>query len=190
MIELVRALFAEGGDPTTKFVIRHEGSPHDALRSTVGVAAKLTVADGSTGKPAFARWVDLRETYGSTARSGPPMRQNDSAGTPEPGTAARPGDSGMTNSTILVWHRVYGDRGMSFAECALGTFRGRLHGRRCLLLLNDVKIGDHRDAGRARKQADRLIEATAQHLMGRSRRQAAVPTAPQQEAAPSPEPTS
>jgi hypothetical protein len=31
-----RVLDAEGVDPATKLVMRHEGSPYDALRSTVG----------------------------------------------------------------------------------------------------------------------------------------------------------
>jgi hypothetical protein len=68
-----RVLLAEGVDPATKFVMRHEGSPYDALRSTVGGAAKLTVADGSTGKPVFVPWVDLREKYEAAARGGPPV---------------------------------------------------------------------------------------------------------------------
>jgi hypothetical protein len=67
----------EGADPATRLVMRHEGSPHGALRSTVGAAAKLTVAAGSTGKPIFVPWVDLRQTWSSAARSGPPMRETD-----------------------------------------------------------------------------------------------------------------
>jgi hypothetical protein len=59
---------------------------HDALRSTVSAAAKITVADSSTGKPVFVPWVDLRETYGSTARSGPPMRETESPAVPVPET--------------------------------------------------------------------------------------------------------
>jgi hypothetical protein len=63
-----RVLLAEGADPATKVVMRHEGLSHDALRSTVGAAAKLTVADGSTGKPVFVPWVDLREKHEAAAR--------------------------------------------------------------------------------------------------------------------------
>jgi hypothetical protein len=81
-----RVLLAEGVDPATKLVMRHEGSPHDALRSTVGVAAKLTVADSSTGKPVFVPWVDLRETWSPAARSGPPMREMDSPAVEVPET--------------------------------------------------------------------------------------------------------
>ena len=69
-----RALLAEGIDPATRLIMRHEGSPNDALRSTVGAAAKLTVADG-TGKPVFAPWVDLRQTWSSLASIGPPVRE-------------------------------------------------------------------------------------------------------------------
>jgi hypothetical protein len=91
----------------------------------------------------------------------------------------------MTRSSILAWRQVYGDRAVHYAETAIGVFRTRTKGGRTVLTLNDVVIGDHRDTARARKQADRLIEATADHLMGRSRRQAAVP---QPEATPAPEP--
>jgi len=106
-----RVLLAEGLDPATKLVMRHEGSTHDALRSTVGAAAKITVADSSTGKPVFVPWVDLRETYGSTARSGPPMRETESpavSGTRDART--RTGGRPMTRSSILTWRQVYGDR--------------------------------------------------------------------------------
>jgi hypothetical protein len=73
-----RVLLAEGLDPATKLVMRHEGSTHDVLRSTVGAAAKITVADGSTGKPVFVPWVDLSERHENAARSGPPMRETES----------------------------------------------------------------------------------------------------------------
>jgi hypothetical protein len=39
-----RALLAEGIDPAARLIMRRESSPYDALRSTVGGAAKLTVA--------------------------------------------------------------------------------------------------------------------------------------------------
>ena len=69
-----RALLAEGIDPTTKLVMRRDGSSHDGLRSTVEVAAKLTVADG-TGKPIFLPWVDLRQTWLFPASIGPHGRE-------------------------------------------------------------------------------------------------------------------
>src|SRR5258706_933047 len=81
-----RVLLAEGADPATKLVMRHEGSSHDALRSTVEVAAKLTVVDSSTGKPIFVPWVDLRQTWSSAARSGPPIREMDSPAVEVPET--------------------------------------------------------------------------------------------------------
>jgi len=106
-----RVLLAEGLDPATKLVMRHEGSTHDALRSTVGAAAKITVADSSTGKPVFVPWVDLRETYGSTARSGPPMRETESLPVQVPDAAElTPEARLMTRSCILAWQRVHGDR--------------------------------------------------------------------------------
>ncbi len=87
----------------------------------------------------------------------------------------------MSQSTILAWKPVYGDRAVHYAETAIGVFRTRAAGRRCVLSLNDVRIGNHGDAARARRQAERLIEATAAHLMGRARRQAAAPAPPQPE---------
>jgi hypothetical protein len=69
-----RALLAEGIDPTTPFVMRHERSPsYDALRSTIGVAAGLTVADDKGGKPIISRW----SPYDASSRSlgASPMRE-------------------------------------------------------------------------------------------------------------------
>jgi hypothetical protein len=84
-----RVLLAEGADSAARFVMRHEGSPHDALLSTVGAAAKLAVADDSVGKPVFVPWVDLRQTWSSAARSGPPMRATDPALVPVPAAPGR-----------------------------------------------------------------------------------------------------
>jgi hypothetical protein len=53
--DAARVLLAEGVRPEAKLVMRHAGSAADALRSTVGVAAKLTVKDNH-GKPVFKRW--------------------------------------------------------------------------------------------------------------------------------------
>ena len=83
-----RVLLAEGVDPAARFIMRHEGSPYDALWSTVGVAAKLTVADG-TGKPVLVPWVDLRQTWSPASRGGPPMRETDSPATHVAETAER-----------------------------------------------------------------------------------------------------
>ncbi len=48
----------------------------------------------------------------------------------------------------------------------------RTAGRRVILTLNDVKIGDHGDQARARAQAEGMIEAAAEHM---ARRQAGEP---------------
>jgi len=70
-------------------------------------------------------------------------------------------------ATLLNWQRqtyYYGDPIACRAICAIGIFRMRTVGRRVILTLNDVKIGNHPDALRARAQADRLIEAVADHM--------------------------
>jgi hypothetical protein len=54
--DAARALLAEGIKPTTTLVMRHPSSPYDALRSTVGVAAGLTVVNDNGGKPIFRKW--------------------------------------------------------------------------------------------------------------------------------------
>jgi hypothetical protein len=81
--DAARALLAEGINPDTVLVMRHEGKVHDALRSTVRVAAGLTVKDDSVGKPVFRKW----EPY--DARSAvpvpSPMRETDPAATLVPG---------------------------------------------------------------------------------------------------------
>ena len=55
-LDACRQLMAEGADPKAKVVMRHEGADHDALRSTIGYAATLTVWDDRVGKPVFAKW--------------------------------------------------------------------------------------------------------------------------------------
>jgi hypothetical protein len=45
----------------------------------------------------------------------------------------------------------------------LGIFQTRTVGRRVILTLNKVKIANHGDNARTRAQADRLIEAVADH---------------------------
>jgi hypothetical protein len=47
---------ADGVDPATPFAVRHEGIAYDALRSTLSVAAKLTVEENERVRPRFARW--------------------------------------------------------------------------------------------------------------------------------------
>jgi hypothetical protein len=55
-------LVGEGVDPASRIVMRHEGKDYDALTSTVGVAAKLTVKESTKdGKPRFVGWQPFRE---------------------------------------------------------------------------------------------------------------------------------
>ena len=56
----------------------------------------------------------------------------------------------MSAPNLLIWRHVYGDRGVHHAECAIGTFRTRTAGRRVILTLNDVVIGNHGEIARAR----------------------------------------
>jgi len=77
--DAARVLLADGIDPATKLVMRHAGSAADALRSSVGVAAGLTVADDNGGKLIFRKWApyDREETIPVTS----PMRETDPAAT-------------------------------------------------------------------------------------------------------------
>ena len=51
-----RALLADGTAlPGDALIMRRASSEHDALKATVGVAARLTVAESAT--PRFAKWV-------------------------------------------------------------------------------------------------------------------------------------
>jgi hypothetical protein len=56
LLDGCRVLLAEGIDPRMRVVMRHQGADHDALISTVGAAARQTVADDSVGKPVFRQW--------------------------------------------------------------------------------------------------------------------------------------
>jgi hypothetical protein len=107
----------------------------------------------------------------------------------------------MSKPTILAWKPVFGDRAVHFAETAIGVFRTRAAGRRCVLSLNDVRIGNHGDSARARRQAERLIEALLrphaqmkirapmrQERAGQRTEAAAPSSAPAQRAAPPPPP--
>jgi hypothetical protein len=51
--DAARSLLREGVDPKTILISRKPGQDYDALRSTVGAAAKLTVDESKTR---FARW--------------------------------------------------------------------------------------------------------------------------------------
>lgn len=72
--DAARALLVEGVQPNTALVMRHAGSAVDALRSTVGAAAGLTVWNDGLGKPIFGRWKPREALDGDS-----PMRETDSA---------------------------------------------------------------------------------------------------------------
>ena len=55
LFDAARALVAEGVPPETPLVVHHAGARHDALQTTVGAAARLTVREGGDGKPRLTR---------------------------------------------------------------------------------------------------------------------------------------
>jgi hypothetical protein len=63
LLDGARELLASGFSAEAAIVMRHAGSQIEALRSTVGAAARLTVAEGDRGAPRFRRWkaMPLRE---------------------------------------------------------------------------------------------------------------------------------
>jgi hypothetical protein len=86
--EAARVLLAEGIKPDTAFVMRHDGNAYDAMRSTVGAAAKLTATDDRLGKPIFAKWKPRPDVERSSSGERP-MRHTEPAATlvpsgPEP----------------------------------------------------------------------------------------------------------
>jgi hypothetical protein len=87
--DAARSLLAAGADPATRLVMRHAGQDHDALRSTVGATARLTVTDADKdGRPRFKKWMP-NEFHGSKSSLGaPPMR-----GTEVAATGSGPGGS-------------------------------------------------------------------------------------------------
>jgi hypothetical protein len=76
-----RALLSEGlAVPSDALIMRHAGSAHDALKASVGVAAKLTVEDESRdGKPRFRPWRPHPKASPSMAGAAP-MRETAPAG--------------------------------------------------------------------------------------------------------------
>jgi hypothetical protein len=77
LCDACRVLLAEGiVTPETRIVARHAGSNRDALRSTVGTAAGLTVADEGRGRPIFRQWAPSPYDKGKALPVTPPMRQN------------------------------------------------------------------------------------------------------------------
>jgi hypothetical protein len=55
-LDACRVMLKEGCPSSIPVIMRHMGSDHDALRSTVGHAAKLSVKDSSIGRPIFGKW--------------------------------------------------------------------------------------------------------------------------------------
>ncbi len=94
--DAARVLLAEGVDPVTRVVMRHAGSLADALRSTVGTAAGLTVADDTGGKPVFRTWKPY--DAGSAVAVASPMRQNESPAVHRAST--RTGGRPLTGSSV------------------------------------------------------------------------------------------
>jgi hypothetical protein len=57
LLDAARAFLAEGFAPNTRIAMRHIGADDDALTSTVGAAAKLTVVERNRGNgPGFEQW--------------------------------------------------------------------------------------------------------------------------------------
>jgi hypothetical protein len=58
LLDGARELLKHGVDPKVQVVMRHYNSTVDALKSTVGAAAKLTVDDH--GSPRFKKWQSFK----------------------------------------------------------------------------------------------------------------------------------
>ena len=56
LLDAARIFLAVGVPPDTRIAMRHAGADHDALSSTVGKAARLTVKETPTEGPALATW--------------------------------------------------------------------------------------------------------------------------------------
>jgi hypothetical protein len=71
LLDAARVLLADGIDPEAPIVTRHVGSDFDAIKSTVGTAARWTVKENEIQSPHFVRW----EAF-PASRVRPSMRQN------------------------------------------------------------------------------------------------------------------
>jgi hypothetical protein len=56
LLDACRVLLAEGVASSTTVAMRHAGSEVNALSTTVGYGAKLTVVEGDDRRPTFVRW--------------------------------------------------------------------------------------------------------------------------------------
>jgi hypothetical protein len=55
-LDAARVLLAQGLDPAARYVMRRSSDGPDALVSTLGQAARLTVSDNDTEGPVFRPW--------------------------------------------------------------------------------------------------------------------------------------
>ncbi|MGO4334919.1 hypothetical protein AB4037_08390 [Labrys sp. KB_33_2] len=76
LLSAARALLRDGVDPSTAITLLHSGATFDALRSTVGVAAKLTVKEDDAGRQ-LPHFVPYR-AFAGHAVSAQPRRPSDS----------------------------------------------------------------------------------------------------------------
>ena len=60
LLDASRVLLAEGIDPETPIVTRHAGADFDAMMSTVGAAAGMTVSEGNTRSATFVPYKAFR----------------------------------------------------------------------------------------------------------------------------------
>jgi hypothetical protein len=75
-----RKLVELGYDPALPLMMRHRGSQHDALVSTIGTAAGLTVDESTTS---FHKWRPPPQWNAENpGRKSPPVSETDEAATP------------------------------------------------------------------------------------------------------------
>jgi hypothetical protein len=74
-----RELLASGYPANAAIVMKHAGSHVEALRSTVGAAARLTVEIDEQGRPIFRQWRGPR-----TRGAAPPMAYSKNSGRQDP----------------------------------------------------------------------------------------------------------
>jgi hypothetical protein len=84
LLDGARELIASGYPADTIIVMRHAGSEIEALRSTIGAAALLRVAEGDRGAPRLRPWVARPLRQGS-----PPITPNDAPLSPVMEAAAK-----------------------------------------------------------------------------------------------------
>jgi hypothetical protein len=77
--DAARVLVERGVDTNSWIVMRHQGSDVDALRSKVGIAAKLTVREDRDA-PRFVKYAPWKAP--EPREGSPPMRQTGRAATP------------------------------------------------------------------------------------------------------------